>query len=426
MAIRRSRPVSALGAGQPGAKQSDLRERNLSLVLRQVLACSEPPSRADVSALTGLTRSTVSRLVDELIGGGMLSELTATGTGRAGRPALPLIPRENALCTLGLELDVSHRSAFVLDLNGRVLASRAIESDHAGSDPVVAMGDLAALAREVLAEADPGRLVGTAVAVPGLVDNARGVLLRAPNLGWTDVAIADVLRSALELPDEVVVIVGNEADFSATTIAMTAPGSPSAMGDFLYISGETGIGSAAVYDAGVAGGRHGWAGELGHVTVKPDGLRCGCGATGCLEAYAGARALCTLAGVPDIASLRAAAQAGDATAIDALSEAGTALGIAVAGALNLLDLPLVVIGGHLSHLADWVLPTMEVQLRERVLAYELAPPDIVVDTSSNPAALGAALEAFTAVLERPVPWLQPLPQPGTDTIQPRRAASEPL
>lgn len=83
----------------------------------------------------------------------------------------------------------------------------------------------------------------------------------------------------------------------------------------------------------------------------------------------------------------------------------------MAGALNLLDLPLVVIGGHLSHLADWVLPTMEVQLRNRILAYELAPPNIVVDTSSNPAALGAALEAFTAVLERPVPWLRPLPSP---------------
>lgn len=407
MAIRRSRPASSLGVGQPGARQSDLRERNLSLVLRQVLACSEPPSRADVAALTGLTRSTVSRLVDELISGGLLSELSATGTGRAGRPALPLVARDRALATLGLELNVSHMSGYVLDLTGEVLASRAVAGDHADSSPDEALAALAGLARSLLEEADPGRLVGVAVAVPGIVDTQQGVLLRAPNLGWSQVAAADALHAALELPEDIVVQLGNEADFSARTIAMSAPGSPSAMGDFLYISGETGIGSAAVHDTGVAGGRHGWAGELGHVCVDPAGARCGCGAQGCLEAYAGAKALCARAGVADVTELRRAADDGDEAVLVALAEAGRALGIAVAGALNLLDLPLVVIGGHLSGLADHVLPPMRFELEDRMLAYEFSPPDIVVDTSSNPAALGAALEAFSQVLERPALWLTP-------------------
>lgn len=403
---RRARPTSSLRSGQPGARQSDLRERNLSLVFRQVLACTEPPSRADVSALTGLTRSTVSRLVDELLGGGMLLELEALGTGRAGRPALPLVPAAGALLALGLELNVTHLAVFVMDLDGTVLASASEDGDYAHSSPTEVLGRLAELTRGALEASGPGRLVGAAIAVPGLVDSRRGVLLRAPNLGWLDVPVAEILRAALALADDVDLVVGNEADFAAETIALDAPGKPSELGDFLYISGETGIGSSAVVGAGVAGGRHGWAGELGHICADPDGPLCGCGATGCVEAFAGAKAVRERAGVESLEELMAAAERDDPAAVEALRRAGEALGVGVAAALNLLDLPVVVIGGHLGRLGRWVVPAMREQLEHRVLAYELSPPEIIpVDNDASPAAHGAALAAFDAVLARPSTWL---------------------
>ncbi|GAB3819138.1 ROK family transcriptional regulator [Tessaracoccus terricola] len=403
---RRARPTSSLRSGQPGARQSDLRERNLSLVFRQVLACTEPPSRADVSALTGLTRSTVSRLVDELLGGGMLLELEALGTGRAGRPALPLVPAAGALVSLGMELNVTHIAVFVLDLDGTVLANATEDGDYAHSSPTEVLGRLAELAREALDESGPGRLVGAAIAVPGLVDSNRGVLLRAPNLGWLDVPVADILRGSLALGDDVALVVGNEADFAAETIATESPGKPSEMGDFLYISGETGIGSSAVTEAGVAAGRHGWAGELGHICADPNGPQCGCGATGCVEAFAGAKAVRARAGVSTIEELMAAAEADRPDAIEALRRAGAALGVGVAAALNLLDLPVVVIGGHLGRLGKWVVPAMQQQLEHRVLAYELSPPEIIpIDTDASPAAHGAALAAFAPVLAHPTAWL---------------------
>lgn len=403
---RRTRPTSSLRSGQPGARQSDLRERNLSLVFRQVLACTEPPSRADVSALTGLTRSTVSRLVDELLGGGMLLELEALGTGRAGRPALPLVPAVGALRSVGMELNVSHMAVFVLDLDGTVLASVTEDGDYAHSSPTRVLGRLAELTRGALDDSGPGRLVGAAVAVPGLVDTKRGVLLRAPNLGWFDVPVADIIRGSLGLGDEVDLVLGNEADFAAETIALEAPGKPSEMGDFLYISGETGVGSSAVVGTDVAGGRHGWAGELGHICADPNGPRCGCGATGCVEAFAGAKAIREHAGVNSIEELAAAAEAAHPLAVEALRRAGAALGIGVAAALNLLDLPVVVIGGHLGRLGRWVVPAVQEELENRVLAYELAPPEIIpIDTDASPAAHGAALAAFGPVLARPTAWL---------------------
>ncbi len=403
---RRARPQSGLGRDGIGARQASLRQRNLSLVLRQVLACSEPPSRADVAALTGLTRSTVSRLVDELIEGQLLAELEAQGTGRAGRPALPLVPRGGHLMSLGLELNVSHLSVYLLDFAGDVVAERVVDGDFANSDPEAALALVAQHAREVLAEAPHGRLVACGLALPGLVDVDQGILLRAPNLGWSGVPAADILRRHLALPDDVVVTLGNEADTSAITVAMDAPGSPSDISGFLYISGETGIGSSAVLSGGVIGGRHGWAGELGHVCVDPDGLQCRCGATGCVEAYAGARALCQHAGVDEVEQLRAAAEAGDAHALRAIRQAGSALGVGVSAALNLLDLPVVVLGGHLSRLDKWVVPELEAQLASRLLAYELAPPQVViVDSAVSRAAHGAAIAGFEPVLAHPDQFL---------------------
>ncbi|MCC2592096.1 ROK family protein [Tessaracoccus sp. OS52] len=402
---RRSRPTSSLRSQQPGARQSDLRERNLSLVFRQVLACAEPPSRADVAALTGLTRSTVSRLVDELLGSGMLQELEALGTGRAGRPALPLVANGGTMHALGLELNVSHMAVFVMDLDGTVLASGSREGDYSHSSPIEVLDELADLARSALERAADGRLVGAALAVPGLVDSSRGVLLRAPNLGWVDVGVGEILRGFLSLPDDVLLLVGNEADFAAETVAMEAPGRPSTMGDFLYISGETGIGSSAVIGTGVVAGRHGWAGELGHVCADPEGSVCGCGAQGCVEAFAGAKAIRDHAGVSSIEELLAAAEAEEPAALEALRRAGDALGIGVSAALNLLDLPVVVIGGHLGRLARWVVPALEQQLQSRVLAHELSPPRIIPVEGEAPAALGAAMAAFRPVLGGPAAWL---------------------
>ena len=122
------------------------------------------------------------------------------------------------------------------------------------------------------------RLVGAGLALPGIVSADSGRLLLAPNLGWADVDARALLGPAAV--GGLTLRVGNEADLAARTIASPAPGRPGHLADFLYVSGEIGIGGAAVVDGRVMGGRHGWAGEIGHVCVDPTGPTCGCGSTG--------------------------------------------------------------------------------------------------------------------------------------------------
>ncbi|MGJ6979952.1 ROK family transcriptional regulator [Aestuariimicrobium soli] len=386
-----------------GASQATLRELNLASVAK-VLFAHAPLSRAEVATRTGLTRSTVSRLVDELIANGVVVDQLPSGGGGRGRPAVPITPAAATWLGLGLEVNIGHLAARLLDLTGAVVAEHVLTADLTGSDPHRTLTSLARAGADLLRQApSTARVVGARLALPGLVDSAQGILLRAPNLGWRMVPAGSVVAEALG--GDVGVRVGNEADFAALTVAREAPGRPSGHTDFLYVSGEVGIGSALIRGSEWVGGRHGWAGEIGHICVDPGGLPCGCGARGCLETVAGQRALHRAAGVTDHAALVTALAAGDPRAHEAVTDAGRALGLALAGALNLLDVSVIVLGGHLGALADDLMPTLSDELATRVLAAPFEHPTIesvVVDNA--PAASGAAHAALEAVLADPASW----------------------
>jgi predicted NBD/HSP70 family sugar kinase len=390
-----------------GARQSTLRATNLALALRAVCADPGELSRAGVAAALGTTRGTATRLVDELVAGGLLDEVERGPGSRRGRPATPLAPGA-APVGLGLQVDAGLVAVRVLDLRGRVLAERLHEEDLRDSDPVAALTLLGELTAGVLASLPAGlRLVGAGLALPGLVDADRGLLLRAPNLAWSEVRPADVLTGLL--PAAPVPVLGNEADLAARGVAERAPGRPGPHRDFVYLSGQIGIGGAAVLDGRVMTGSSGWAGEIGHVCVDPDGPDCPCGSTGCLERYAGRLALLSAAGVPadaGPAEVRSRARAGDPAAAAAVDGAARALGIALAGVVNVLDIPTVVLGGHLAELGDLLCPRLEQHLARRVLSARWRRPVVAAGAVAPAAgATGAALRALHGVLEDPVRWL---------------------
>jgi predicted NBD/HSP70 family sugar kinase len=385
-----------------GARQSTLRTTNLALVLRTVCAASTPPSRADVASATGMGRATASRLVDELVAGGLLDEGERAPLPRRGRPGTPLVPGAR-MAALGLQVDAGLLAARVLDLRGRVVAERVQDGDFVGSEPAATLDRLGLLTADLLAGLPRGlRVAGAGLALPGIVDAAAGVLLRAPNLGWSDQRPADHLAAHLH---GLVPLLGNEADLAARTVAESAPGRPGLHRDFLYLSGQIGIGGAAVVGGRVMTGSAGWAGEVGHVCVDPDGPACRCGSTGCLERYAGRHALMEAAGLSQDASpddLAARVADGEPAAVDALAGAGRALGVALASVLNVLDLPTVVLGGHLGRLADLLRPELEDRLRRRVLSSRWRRP-VVAGIQGPPAAgaTGAALRLLGGVLADP-------------------------
>lgn len=396
-----------------GVGQASLRDQNLAVVTRLAFAAPEPVSRAAIAAASGLTRSTVSRLTDELLAGGILRELPRQIVGR-GRPATPLAPAPGTLAGLGLEVSPRHLGVRLLDLAGAVLAEEVVTEHLEGSDPVEVLGRLQGLAARVLARSADRwtTFVGARLAVPGLVDSA-GRVLRTPNLGWPEVAPADhldvrVLAGRTGRPGPVPSFaVGNEADLAALAHALQAPGLPANSRTFFYVSADIGIGGASVVDGVPARGRHGWAGEIGHTVVDPSGPRCTCGAHGCLEQFAGREAVLTAAGLhPDTSAAEladAAAQPGRAR--NAVERAGRALGITLSNVVNLLDVADVVLGGQFIPLLPALRPAVEEELRLRVLAAPWLDVTLRAGAGDRPALTGAAYEVLGDVVARPSAWI---------------------
>lgn len=398
------------GLLRPAARQQTLRESNLSLVTEAIFGAPEPPSRATIAALTGMTRSTASRLVDDLLAAGIVREGDPVSAGSRGRPAVPLLPARGTLSGLGMEIDIGFMAARVLDLTGATLAEEVLEGDFRESDPAEVLPVAGAMARRVAARAAEhgASLVGACIGLPGLIDPQTDRLLVAPNLGWRDVDVAGLMG---DTPGEFMVI-ANEAKLAALSVARDLAASEGQEQSFIYVSAHMGIGAAVVVDGRVSAGPRGWAGEIGHMCIEPTGPRCGCGAAGCLEGYAGKRALRAALGldsmssVEDVLERSAQADADGERAREALQRAASALGIALSDAVNLLDVDQIVLGGEFAALADMLRPGIEAQLRERVLASEFGQQQVRAAGGDDvPAAGGGALRALRTVISNPMHWV---------------------
>ncbi|WP_336208875.1 ROK family transcriptional regulator [Nonomuraea sp. LPB2021202275-12-8] len=390
-------------SGQEGARgrpasQQGMRQHNLALVMGTV-AADGPVSRAAVAGRTGLTRAAVSSLVDELLAGGLLTELGPASNGRVGRPGSALAVSERGPAGLGLEAGVGHLGACVTDLRGEVRVWTQVESANAALAPAEVLARLSALADDATRQAaELGlRPVAAVVAVPGLVGDVPGTVDHAPNLGWHDVPVASLW------PGELPLRVENEANLGALAELWAHP----VAADFVHVSAESGIGAALVVGGRLFSGARGLAGELGHMPVHPEGSPCSCGARGCLEQYAGKAAVLRTAGVTGVGgdvieALAARAGQGDARVLEALEQAGTALGTALAGAVNLLDPAAVVLGGAYAELGAWLLPSMRRELAARVTVRSWDPDALTVSQLGRRGPLlGAALATVRTILEDP-------------------------
>lgn len=401
------------------ARQSSLREHNLAVVSQTVFASATPLSRARLAAETGMTRSTVSRLTEELVRAGLLITRDADGRGRPGRPAVPLAPAAGSVAGLGLHVNVDYMTGRVVDLTGAVLAEEHLTGDFEASDPADVLPRAGELAARLVARvhAAGARVARARLGLPGLVDAEGRRLLLAPNLGWRDITPAELLGDAA-LPAGVDLRVDNDAHLAAYGIAHAAPGRVAERNTFLYVAGDIGVGAAIVSRGQVVAGQHGWAGEIGHVSIEPDGPPCHCGSRGCLEVYTGKHAVLAAAGLPPTASsadLQRAVAEGHPQALAAVDRAAWALGVALASTVNIVDADEIVLGSGFVPFVDALRPGIEEQLRVRTLAapwssvtLRAAPPD------DAPAATGGAMRALEAVIADPASWIEtPVPATGT-------------
>ncbi|MFE3093159.1 ROK family protein [Streptomyces sp. NPDC059248] len=398
---------------EPKAGRDTVRRHNLSLVLRAVRDAGET-TRAGVSARSGLTRAAISSLVEQLLEAGFLSESGKTFSGQAGRPGTVLKVARTGFAGLGVEINVDYVSVCVVDLAGTDRVRLVEHLDNRGAAPARVLARAARIAARALASAAEQDLhpVGAALALPGLV--ASGTVRSAPNLGWNRVPAESLFADALatQRPRLPVLPVRAENEANLAALAELWFGGLGDARTFLYLSGEIGVGGALVLGGELLRGAHGFAGEIGHAVVAPDGPECRCGSRGCLEQYAGQSALLRAAGLDEsdgataVAELAHRARAGDERALTALARAGTMLGRVVAGAVNLFDPDAVVLGGIYRPLSPWLGPPAGRELAGRVVSglWPVAAARLRASSPSTDAVRGAAGLVVQDVLTDPLAY----------------------
>ena len=400
---------NALPSGQ---RSETVRRANLSAIVRQ-LHLRGAQSRSELVARTGLTRTAIRALIGELAAGDLVVEVPGESDGTAGRPSPLVRPRPGAIVVLAFEIAVDSLAAALIGVGGETIGKVRIPRPrgHFSVDEIVA--DLRELTGRLPIAEHRDEIIGVGVAVAGVVRRTDGVVSRAPNLGWHDVPLGAKLAAALEL--DVPVRVANEADLGA--MAELRRGAARGADNLLLIWGEVGVGGGIVVDGLPLTGVSGYAGEVGHMPVNPDGRRCGCGSTGCWETEVGEGALLRHAGrAPDGGPdevdevLRLAAE-GDAVALDALHTVGRWIGIGLAGFVNLLNPRVIVLGGLFARIHPFIDRALDAQLDGMALS---GPRGVV---RVEPAALGidaliigAAELALEPYLADPAGWLGPRAQ----------------
>ena len=300
---------------------------------------------------------------------------------------------------LAADLGGTNFRVAVIDDGGEVVVRRArpLPASKGGSDILAAIAELAEECIAASATERPG-LFG--LAVPAVVDADRGVVVQAPNLPDLDGApVAQTLGESLGAR------VFLENDATAAAIGEHWKGASANFANVVHITLGTGVGGGLIFEGRPYRGADGTAGELGHICVEPDGVRCGCGSNGCVEQYASAKAIIRMAkerpefaGIEDLTAEAVYDRAvqGDSRAAEIFASAGRYLGIALGGLVNALNPDAIVVGGGVADSWDMLGPAIERELKYRAFPRPFVRVKLLRSALGDDAGLiGAARAAAT-------------------------------
>ncbi len=336
------------------------REHHLGAVFEAVLTRG-PLSRRDAARLTGLSAASVTKLVKPMISHGYLIE-NVREAGVPGRPQIPLQVDASRHHAVGIKLMDGEIVGVVADLHAEVQSAHQMKYRDTTPEGVVSAIDEMT---GILLQRTPvkrERLLGIGIGLGGHVNGATGVVVESPFLGWHDVPLRRLVVERMNLP---VVI---ENDVNTLAVAEQWFGAGSSFPSFALVTIGVGVGCALVLDGQLWRGVSGAAGEFGHMVVDPEGPECHCGKRGCLEAVVGdaaiAGAMSAAAGrrITKVSQVVARAHAGDLDAQQVFTQAGLALGRAIAALLNLLNPPLVILSGEGITASDLFIDALRAEL----------------------------------------------------------------
>lgn len=302
------------------AAPSDIRLRNRTAIMR-ALYPHDWRSRAELAKITGMSKVSTSDVVAELIRDGFVVEGEYKNSQGPGKPGLSIGFNPQAGCVVALDLsDITHLRALVINLVGDVLLREQVDCPEQAS---LDIKQVVGLCQRVLHQCTT-TVMGIAVATPGTV-NDEGLVIEAPNLGWSNMDLPSILGDISKIP----VVVTNDADAAVFAERYFGAGAP----DMILVQIAKGIGAGVLISDSIVTGRGFTAGEIGHVVMTEGNKPCVCGKTGCLE---------TLVSVP-VLDERIAKNPSQAATI--LLEAGQSLGRALAMPVAMTNITRIVLSG---------------------------------------------------------------------------------
>lgn len=382
-------------------------------VLYELLRESPHTTRTELVHRSGLSKATVSETVGLLLDHGFVVETGKRQPGR-GRSQVVLEFQSGTRLVLGANFTDHGCQVVLADLRAAPVAFA--ERPFAGGSPAAFVDALVACVEELRPRAT-APVLGLGVGVPGLVDPTGRIVAVSVPYGWEQVPIAEMVEARIGVPAVVV----NRAKAAALGEAWRGDHDPAAPTHHLaYVYVGAGIVAGFVIDGEPYFGSAGTAGEIGHVTVLPDGPLCGCGNRGCLHMLASESAIiravragarrhadpATVAGSPlaslatlTIPALIEAANDGNAIVRAAVEDAGTYLGIAVANLINLMNPSVVVIGGPVMGFGELLLDRVRDEVRQRALWDALRGVAIVASTLGDAAGTVGAAALYLKALD---------------------------
>lgn len=386
--------------------RSHLRELNISTVLRNIHTYA-PISRSQLAARTGLNKSTISSMVEELLEFRLIHEIGINSRG-TGRPSTLLDINPQAGCIIGVELGVDFVSIALTDFLGNILWRKIANADPIAG-PETTLSDTFTLINEAVAfSLETGLpLFGIGLATPGMVDINEGILVFAPNLHWHNVPLRKLFTEQLNIR----VFIENDAN--AAAVAEHLFGVARQCSDFIFVFAGVGIGGGLFLNGELYRGKNGYAGEIGHSPIMAEGIQspCHCGNHGCWETYANQYSIIQRIQarlevrrhsiIPNlmaqneaplsIATIKQAADAGDEEAIEAFADAGKAMGQGFATIINFFNPEKIIIGGPLSLAGNYLLPAIQETVTCHSLPQVYQKMDVVLSHFGTDASLIGAI-----------------------------------
>jgi predicted NBD/HSP70 family sugar kinase len=366
------------------ATSETARHINRRIVLN-LIRSHQPISRADLARHSGLQRSTVSVITEQLIAERWVTEGANGHVPRGRRPTFLHLNKER-VGIIGVNIRPAMTTLALADLDGHFVAQDSLPTtqnpEQFMSDLVPRLRNLAKIRAELTCE-------GIGVSLPGRVDAASQRLVFAPNLGWHDFDLKTPLEKATGLPVEL----ENAANACALSEIWFGRRSESAQ-DLIALTVAEGIGTGLVLNHQLVRGSTGLAGEFGHTTIVENGLECRCGNRGCWEMYASnLAAVRYYAGskshsvAPSFEDLLRLASQGDAKAVEAINKMAHYLGVGMAMLVTGLAPDMILVVGEITRLWDQVRPIITKTVAERSLTHAVTRI-IPTDPTAHPRLLG--------------------------------------